>query len=183
MSTDYEPLFDLTCSAVGAVLLPMTNHEPYALTTTQIGAVGESVAATGLVLASGGRLAPFKPYADDDGIDLLIYDKASKGVIPLQVKSRTKVDNEKAMTAQFDVRKATFSEEGDSHLLALLLDGSNLVCAWFIPMSDLKQVGYSRKTKYSVVASAKKTSKSRFAPYRYYTFEDLARAITATFDI
>jgi len=159
----------------------MTSDQLYQLTTTQIGAIGESVAATGLVLASQGRLAPFKPYADDDGIDLLIYDKASKGVIPLQVKSRTKVDNDKAMTVQFDVRKATFADEGSSHLLAQLLNGSELVCAWLIPMSDLKNEGRESKTKYTVVASAKTTSKDRYTPYRYFTHEDLARAVISSF--
>lgn len=157
----------------------MTREPLYKLTTTQIGAVGESVAATGLVLASGGRLAPFRPYADDDGIDLLIYDKVSKAVMPLQVKSRTKVDNEKAMTVQFDTRKATFSDEGSSHLLALLLDGSELACAWLIPMVDLRQVSKESKTKYAVVASAKTTSNDRFTPYRHFSHEDLAKAVIA----
>lgn len=159
----------------------MTIDPQYQLTTTQIGAVGESAAATGLVLASGGRLAPFRPYADDDGIDLLIYDKVSKGVIPLQVKSRTKVDNKKARTVQFDVRKATFADEGGSHLLAQLLDGNSLVCAWLIPMSDLKSAGKDGETKYIVVASAKITSKDRYTPYRYFTHEDLARAVISLF--
>ena len=45
------------------------------LTTTQIGAIGEDVVSRGLMIASNGRFSPFKPVADDDGIDLLIYDK------------------------------------------------------------------------------------------------------------
>lgn len=172
------PLDFVPCSSgTGA----MTREPRYQLTTTQIGAIGESVAATGLVLASGGRLAPFKPYADDDGIDLLIYDKASKAVMPLQVKSRTKVDNEKAMTVQFDTRKATFSDEGGSRLLALLLDGTDLACAWLIPMADLKQGSRESKTKYTVVASAKTTSNDRFTPYRHFSHGDLAQAVIAAF--
>lgn len=159
----------------------MTQAPQYQLTTTQIGAVGESTAATGLVLASGGRLAPFKPFADDDGIDLLIYDKVSKAVMPLQVKSRTKVDNDKAMTVQFDIRKATFADEGGSHLLAQLLNGSDLECAWLIPMTDLRHGSTENKTKYSVVASAKSTSNDRYTPYRHFSHEDLARAVVSVF--
>ncbi len=159
----------------------MITDQTHALTTTQIGAMGESLAATQLVLASQGRLAPFKPYADDDGIDLLIYDKASRSVVPLQVKSRMKVDNEKAQTVQFDVRKATFAEEGGSHLLAQLLSGSDLVCAWLIPMSVLKGLGNGRGSKYSVVASAKVTSEDKFAAYRYFNHEDLVGALISAF--
>ncbi|MCH8158120.1 MAG: hypothetical protein IID18_10300 [Nitrospinae bacterium] len=43
------------------------------ITTTQIGAIGEHIAASQLMLASQGRLSPFLPMADDDGIDLLIF--------------------------------------------------------------------------------------------------------------
>lgn len=159
----------------------MKQEPEHTLTTTQIGAVGESAAATGLVLASNGRLAPFKPFADDDGIDLLIYDKSTKGVIPLQVKSRTKVDNEKAQTVQFDVRKATFAEEGSSHLLAVLLDGADMSCAWLVPMSEFKDVARESETKYAMVASAKPTSNDRFTPYRYNSTEDLAVAMVSSF--
>ena len=152
------------------------------ITSTQIGAIGESAAAIGLVLASGGRLAPFEPFADDDGIDILIYDKVSKRVIPLQVKSRTKVDNEKAKTVQFDVRKATFSDKGGSHLLAQLLDGSGLVCAWLIPMSDLKSTDKDGKTKYTVVACANATSQDRFTPYRCSSMAEVADRLISEFD-
>jgi hypothetical protein len=45
---------------------------PQRITSTQTGAVGELTIAAGLIVASDGRLAPFKPVADDDGIDLLV---------------------------------------------------------------------------------------------------------------
>lgn len=41
------------------------------LTTTQEGSIGEAMAGVQLMLASGGRLTPFRPVADDDGTDLL----------------------------------------------------------------------------------------------------------------
>ena len=55
----------------------------FSLTSTQIGAIGEAIVAAELTLASGGRLAPFKPFADDDGIDLLIYDKVTKRALKI----------------------------------------------------------------------------------------------------
>lgn len=75
----------------GSIRLGMNDRlqssEGYRLTSTQIGAIGESVVAVGLTLTSQGRLAPFKPFADDDGIDLLIYDK--EGLVTLTKNSRT----------------------------------------------------------------------------------------------
>ena len=61
------------------------------LTSTQIGAIGEDIVASGLMIASHGRLSPFQPVADDDGIDLLIYDKKTGKALPIQVKSRLSV--------------------------------------------------------------------------------------------
>ena len=119
-------LFSLDFLPQGSLCRGMNDRpqssEDYRLTATQIGAIGESVVAAGLTLASRGRLAPFKPFADDDGIDLLIYDKETKRALPIQVKSRTKFDNEKAQTLQFDVQRSTFTDGGRSHLLAVLLE-------------------------------------------------------------
>ena len=153
----------------------------YKLTQTQIGAIGESLVASELVFASNGRLAPFTPFADDGGIDLLIFDKLTKGALPIQVKSRLKVDDEKAQTVQFDVRKATFSDGGNSHLIAVLVDRTNLRCAWLIPMSDLKRQEDSTRATFRIVASAKPTSKDQYASYRLFNYEDLARAVMALF--
>lgn len=58
-------------------------------TSTQIGSIAENLVANALMVASHGRLSPFWPVADDDGIDLLIYDKESGRALPAQVKSRT----------------------------------------------------------------------------------------------
>lgn len=156
------------------------NLEEYSLTSTQIGAIGESVVAVGLILASQGRLAPFKPFADDDGIDLLIYDKETKRVLPIQVKSRTKFDNDKAQTVQFDVQTSTFTDEGGSHLLAVLLDGADLSCCWLIPMRDLQAAARVGKNKLTIVPSAKPTSKDRYTRYRRQSFEDIANDLIQT---
>jgi len=150
------------------------------LTSVQIGAIGESVVAVGLMQATGGRLTPFEPFADDDGIDLLIYDKVTRRALPLQVKTRTKFDNEKAQTVQFDVQRSTFTDQGGTHLLAVLLDGTEFVCSWLVPMNDLQAVARSNATKYTIVPSAKETSKDRNSPFRHTSFEDVARTLIET---
>ena len=60
-----------------------------ALTSTQVGLVAENLVINALLKASSGRLVPFRPVADDYGIDLLLYDKVTGRVLPLQVKART----------------------------------------------------------------------------------------------
>jgi len=142
----------------------------FSLTSTQQGAIGESVAATGLMLASGGRLSPFRPIADDDGIDLLLVDKLSRSIVQLQVKCRTRVDDPKAETVQFDVRLNTFAREARAYVLAILLNGASVRKAWLIPLSELHSVARSSPGKLVIVASAKDQSDDRFRRFRHDAF-------------
>lgn len=142
--------------------LSATDHS---LTTTQIGAIGEAVVAVGLMAASGGRLAPFEPVADDDGVDLLLFDKLTGKAVPLQVKSRTGFDDPKTETVQFDVRHSTFAERGYS--LLALLDGTAVRKLWLIPGDRLAGVATRKASKFVVVASAKAGSKDRYREFRH----------------
>jgi hypothetical protein len=149
----------------------------FGLTSTQRGAIGEGVAATGLMLASGGQLSPYRPVADDDGVDLLLVDKLSRSIVQLQVKCRTKVDDGKAQTVQFDVQLGTFAEGAKGYVLGILLDGAALQKAWLVPLARLRAVAKSSPGKLVIVASAKNESKDRFRIYRHDDFESVAQAI------
>ncbi len=156
-----------------------------ALTTSQIGKIGETLVASQLMLASGGRLSPFLPLADDDGIDLVLLDKVTAAALTIQVKSRTGVDNEKAQTVEFDVRLATFSARADAYMLALLLDeaGQGIRSAWLVPNAELERVSNRKRDKLVITPSAKTTSNDRYAPYRCRTFAQVcARFLTALDD-
>jgi len=177
ISLDFLAKRSIRCGMISAV----QSSEEYRLTSTQIGAIGEAAVAMGLTLASSGRLAPFKPFADDDGIDLLIYDKVTKRALPIQVKSRTKVDDIKAQTVQFDVQRSTYSDRGESHLLAVLLDGADLVCSWLVPMNEMQDAARAGKNKLTIVPSAKPTSNDRYTPYRRHSFEEVAQDLIRTF--
>ena len=83
------------------------------LSSTQIGAIAENHVTNMLIITSGGRLSAFQPVADDDGIDLLIYDKKSGRALPAQVKSRTVTINrsgsqERSDIVHFEIREATY---------------------------------------------------------------------------
>lgn len=129
------------------------------------------------MLASAGRLSPYKPVADDDGLDLLLVDKLCRSIIQLQVKCRTRVDDPKAETVQFDVQLNTFSPKAESYVLAILLNGALLQRAWLIPLSELQSVARPSSGKLVVVASAKEHSEDRFHRYRHDNFESVARVI------
>ena len=149
--------------------------QEYRLTSTQIGAIGESLVATGLMAASGGRLAPFKPIADDDGIDLLLFDKLTGKAVPLQVKSRTGFDDAKAETVQFDVQQSTFAERG--HSLLALLNGTAVRKVWLIPGGRLAEVARRKPGKFVVVACAKAGSNDRYRGFRHDGLDTAAREI------
>ncbi len=138
------------------------------MTQTQIGTIGEVTAAAQLMLASDGRLSPFLPFADDDGIDLIVYDKVTGISLPVQVKARTSAKLGKSDTVVFDVRRKTFSEHAESFPLAILLNmtGGLILRAWLIPMSELSTVARVKAEKLSITPSAKEESNDRCAPYR-----------------
>ena len=156
-----------------------TRRRNAGLTSTQKGAIGEAIVTTGLLLASNGQLSPYRPVADDDGIDLLLVDKLSRDIVQLQVKARTGVDNAKAETVQFDVRLNTFAQGARGYLLGVLLEDASLKKAWLIPLSGLRDVAKSASEKLVVVASAKETSNDRFRKFRHDGFASLARTILA----
>lgn len=157
---------------------------PDLLTDTQMGAIGEASVATQLMLASNGRFSPFLAFADDIGIDLLVYDKVTGGSLPLQVKSRSSDKLGKSDTVQFDVRANTFSNRTGSFLLAILLDmtGGGVLRAWLIPMSELSDVARVKTEKLSITPSAKGTSKDRYTRYRCVDMAEVARRLIRYLD-
>ena len=63
--------------AQGASTGLVENTVSKSMTQTQIGTIGEVTVAAQLMLGSNGRFSPFLPFADDDGIDLIVYDKVT----------------------------------------------------------------------------------------------------------
>ena len=61
------------------------NATQYQMTETQKGAIAEDYVATQLILELRGQLSPFKPISDDEGIDLLVYERETGRALPLQV--------------------------------------------------------------------------------------------------
>jgi hypothetical protein len=157
---------------------------PLKLTSTQIGKVGETIVAAQLMLTTKGRLSPFLPIADDGGIDLLVYDKATRRSLAVQVKDRLNMGAVGSRPVQFDVRRATFLEGQDSFLLAILLDigRGEVQRAWLIPTSELAKVSQSDAETFSITPSPSDTSKDRYTPYRCHAMGDVGTRLLAYLD-
>ena len=156
----------------------------YEVTATQKGAIGESIVAIQLIVKSGGRLSPFQPLADDDGIDLLVYDKQTGHSAPLQVKTRTGTVKRHPNIVHFQVRRATFDSSVDGFVLAVLLNsaGVDVLRAWLIPMKDLSELAGSNDKRLVIRPSMKMDSEDKFMPYRYEGIAGVASRLCEHFD-
>lgn len=153
------------------------------LTETQKGAVGENLVASQLIVASGGRLSPFRAIADDGGIDLLVYDKQTGIAVPLQVKTRAKTLRKSPNAAHFQVRKATFSPGVNGCLLAVLVNAEasavRFRCAWLVPLKQLKSVAGNRKATLVIRPSSADASNDKFTKFRCPTPATVVKSIIA----
>src|SRR5574338_1393767 len=128
-----------------------------ALSSTQIGAMGENLLVNAMMKASDGRLTPFQPLADDDGLDVLFFDKFTGSSIAVQLKCRTvtlfkRGTKERGNTLHFEVRKATFKEARRAYLVAVLFDDqlTRFVATWFVPMAKLPKLARSSGDKWVI---------------------------------
>lgn len=154
------------------------------LSSTQIGTIGENLLVNAVMKASEGRLSPFQPYADDDGLDLLFYDKQTGNSVAIQLKCRTVTlykasSQERGNVVHFDVRQATFNAARHTYLVAALFtsDLSQFEAIWFIPMEHLPTVARDVSKKWVIRPSKVPTSTDRYAAYRCLTVNELADRI------
>jgi hypothetical protein len=156
------------------------------VSATQLGAIGENIVASYLILASGGRLSPFKAVADDSGIDLLIYDKVTGRAVPVQVKSRTHTLARSPNTVHFGIRQATFNEAQHAYLLAVLFAENVMPLtvqrAWLIPMNEVRGIAADRTETLILRPCHTLTSADRYTPYRCTDLSEVAQRLMAWFD-
>jgi hypothetical protein len=159
------------------------------LSSTQIGAIGENLLVNAVMKASEGRLSPFQPLADDDGLDCLFFDKETGNSVAIQLKCRTtalkkKNSEVRGNVLHFDVRQSTFREARRAWLVAALFDDelTRFLVTWFIPMSVLPDIARSISDKWVLRPSKAESSKDRFSAYRCLTAEELAARIIAVCD-
>lgn len=148
------------------------------LTSTQKGAVTEQAVAIALVLASNGRLSPFAPLADDHGIDLIVADKETGVLLPLQVKSWTG-EPTKSGTIQFDVQKKTFREQAETLLVGLLFDtkSASIRQSWLMTMDDVERLASNYVEKFALRPSVRQDTNDKYRPFRHETVRSLVNAI------
>ncbi len=149
------------------------------LTATQKGAVAENIVASRIISASGGRLCPFLPVADDGGVDLLVFDKKTRNAAPVQVKSRTVTLKRHPNHVHFQIRKKTFSEMPGSVVIAMLFDWDRQEprCLWLLPGEAVTGKAAGRGSNYVLRPSIGPDSHDRWRPYRCESFSALVEGL------
>jgi hypothetical protein len=154
------------------------------LTSTQIGAIGENLLINAVMKSSDGRLTPFQPLADDDGLDVLFFDKLTGASVAVQLKCRTTTirnpyTKKLGNTVHFQVRQATYKEARRAYLVAALLDEplTNFQAMWFIPMQVLPHMGKDIGGNWVIRPSRSAASADKYTPFRCMTPEALAQRI------
>ncbi len=155
------------------------------LSSTQIGSIAENLIANEVMIESGGRLSPFQPIADDDGIDVLFYDKITGHSLPVQIKARTKTinkskSNSPGNSVHFEVRKATLDTDRNAYLLCILLDNSlrHTERAWFLPLAALPEFASNRDTKYVIRANRNITTRDKYKPFQCKDVKEVCKRMT-----
>jgi len=159
------------------------------LSSTQIGLLAENLVINALILSSNGRFAPFRPVADDDGIDLLLYDKNTGRVLPLQVKARTRTLRKtnspvRANLVHFQVRRQAIRYRGMARLLAVLLgeDAASITAAWLIPMEQLANVARHSRENLVIRPSISARSRDKCRQYYLASMDELVSKLTRQFE-
>lgn len=149
------------------------------LSSTQVGAIGENLLVNAVMKASDGRLSPFQPLADDDGLDVLFFDKLTGRSVAIQLKCRTvtlfkrgpkdsNLPKVRGTGTHFEVRKATFNDTRRAYLIAALMneDLSSFLTTWFVPLADLSRIGKSSEKKIVIRPNTAALSRDKFVTYR-----------------
>lgn len=159
------------------------------LSSTQIGAIAENLVANELMIESSGRLTPFQPIADDDGLDVLIYDKVTGRAVPIQIKARTntlkkKGSIERGNVAHFQVKKSTHRDDRHALLLCVLLsaDLRSTERAWLLPLNELSTLCTVRESKYIVRANKLMTSKDKYQKFRFENIAAISKLLIKYFE-
>ncbi|MDQ0140960.1 hypothetical protein [Cupriavidus necator] len=127
------------------------------LSSTQIGAIGENLLVNAVMKASDGRLSPFQPLADGDGIDVLFFDKEVGNAVAIQLKCRTVTlykagTKERGNLVHFELKKTTFNQARRAYLVAALCDEAltGFEVTWFIPMSHIPLLARDSSEKWVI---------------------------------
>jgi len=159
------------------------------LSSTQKGTLAVNIVVNELMIETHGRLSPFHPLADDDGIDVLIYDKITGKAVPIQIKAGTKTTNkrgkqERSNTVHFEIKKASFKKDRKAFLLCVLLHEKLRTTerAWLLSFSQVPGVASDGKGKYVIRANKQTSSNDKYKPYQCESICEVAKRLIKYFE-
>jgi hypothetical protein len=147
------------------------------LSAIQKGKVAEMVVGAAIMHASSGRLTPFVPLADDNGLDLILFDKVSGMTTPVQVKARFAVAPWNV--CEFNIRATACKAHYNGYLLAVHIDPKSMALevAWLVPINALPVIAPIRDGRYLLSASIAENVRDKAAPYRHYSMNTIIAEI------
>jgi len=159
------------------------------LSSTQIGAIAENLVANELMIESKGRLSPFQPIADDDGLDVLIYDKVTGKAVPIQIKARTNTLKKRGTDARgniahFEVKKSSHRDDRHALLLCVLLspDLRSTERAWLLPLHELHKLTSVKESKYFIRANKLLSSNDKYTSFRCENIAEISKLLIEKFE-
>lgn len=163
------------------------------LTETQKGAIAENLVANWLMTESNGRLSPFKPVADDGGIDLLVFDRKTRKTLLIQIKARTRTDamTEKRRNPRFSIRFATFESSEDYYIVGVLLDKNLSIpeAIWLIPSEVAKEKGLralkdkeGKAARLVLPCNPSNNSNDQWSDFKTYSPQNFVKLVELAFE-
>lgn len=140
--------------------------------------MAELAVAAALMLGSDGRLSPFVPLSDDHGVDLVVADKATGRLAPVQVKSWSALPLA-AGRVQFDVKAATAHGGRDTLLVCVHFDpeAAAIRASWVMAMDRVSDLVKLKSGTYALRPSVRPNSRDKFRRYRHATVPSMVRAV------
>lgn len=107
------------------------------ISSKQKGTILENRIAELITLGSDGKLTCYTPFADDDGIDLIIKEKGKFNTLYVQVKSRFVLNKGRFIQ---DIGTNTFQSDRNSVIVFVFYDdvALDVETLWAIPSEDFK---------------------------------------------
>lgn len=144
--------------------------KPTKLSSKQKGEITENRAAEMITLGSSGYLSCFRPFSDDDGLDIVINPKGQFKPLFLQVKSRFKLQKNNSFIQNVGLK--TFSPNKHFYILFMLFNDKTLEvdALWLVPSLDFKKKAYHKKAGKSYkdfyrFRANPKSTKNVWSPY------------------
>jgi hypothetical protein len=138
------------------------------VSSTQLGAIGESLLFVYATRGSDGELEFFPTRADDDGRDASVSRRGSVGSAFLQIKTADALDQGRYVRARARFPQDQLPAHPAFLFVVLLVPTVTIECAWLVPGPDFARLAYrypDGPRHVQLIVTARPDGGDRWAPY------------------